>query len=221
MNATLELPRSRPPLRRWQAGLAGLLLLLLLAAGCSSGSPTSGGAYTGVPPAASVGGEPSGLDRLRKDDMVQVTFSGIPSPPPDHEERIKEDGTVTLQLIGSVTAAGLTAGELQKQIHDKYVPAYYQRLTVTVKTENRVFFVDGEVRQPNRYVYTGEMSVLRAISAAGGFTDFAAKRRVTLVRSGKPPIRVDAERAMRDPAADLPVYPGDRIVVPRREVFGR
>jgi polysaccharide export outer membrane protein len=202
-------------LRSPRRGFVGLLALVLLLAGCASG-PAPG--TSGSTPAIRSDAAPT--DTLRRDDMVQITFSGIPNPPPDHEERIKEDGTLTLQLIGGVKAEGRTAGQLQKDIHDKYVPSYFQRLTVTVKTENRVFFVDGEVRQPNRYVYTGEMSVLRAIAAAGGFTDFAAKGRVTLVRTGKPPIKVDAEKAMRDPSADVAVYPGDRIVVPRKSPFG-
>lgn len=197
------------------------LASFVAAAALAAGLAGCAGGPTNAPPASGDRAASGGwVDTLRKDDMVQITFSGIPNPPPDHEERIKEDGTITLQLVGSVPAEGMSAGQLQKAIHDKYVPDYYQRLTVTVQTENRVFFVDGEVRKPDRYVYTGEMTVLRAIAAAGGFTDFAARRRVTLTRGGKEPVEVDCEKAKRNPGLDPAVYPGDRIFVPRKSITG-
>ncbi len=65
-----------------------------------------------------------------------------------HEETIKEDGTITLPLIGSVYAVGKTAGELQNEIYTNYVPKYYVRLTVTVKSGDRVYYVGGEVKSP-------------------------------------------------------------------------
>lgn len=202
--------------------LAGPLALAccLVLSGCGGGGAGAATASPGGarPAGAALAGE--WTDTLRKNDMVRITFTGIPNPPPDHEERIKEDGTITLQLIGPVQAEGMSAGQLQKAIHDRYVPDYFQRLTVTVQTENRVFFVDGEVRRPDRYVYTGEMTLLRAVAAAGGFTDFAARGRVELTRPGKPPVIVDGERAKRRPELDPPVYPGDRIFVPRKRITG-
>jgi polysaccharide biosynthesis/export protein VpsN len=198
--------------------LLSFLILAVALAGCGGGAQPTNTAGTAAKGGATTGGE--WVDTLRKDDMVRIAFSGIPNPPPDHEERIKEDGTITLQLIGPVRAEGLSSGQLQKAIHDKYVPDFFQRLTVTVQNENRVFFVDGEVRRPDRYVYTGEMTVLRAVAAAGGFTDFAARRRVQLTRPGKNPEIVDLEKAKRRPELDPAVYPGDRIFVPRRSITG-
>lgn len=197
--------------------IGGILAALVVAVLAGCGSPQTANMAAAPASGTTLGGW---VDTLRKDDMVQITFSGVPNPPPDHEERIKEDGTITLQLIGPIRAEGMSAGQLQKTIHDKYVPDYFHRLTVTVQTENRVFFVDGEVRQPNRYVYSGEMTVLRAIAAAGGFTDFAARRRVILTRPGKPPMEVDGDKAKRRPELDPPVYPGDRISVPRKNITG-
>ncbi len=153
--------------------------------------------------------------------MIDVRFSGTSSPPEDVAERIKEDGSIALPLVGQVPAANKTAGELQKIIQDSYVPKYYRRLTVTVKTENRVFFVEGEVQRPDRYIYTGEITVLKAIATAGGFSDFAARRRVELIRTDGKRLNVDAVRARDNPEIDATVYPGDRISVPRRGVLGR
>lgn len=198
----------------------GSLLVAVILTGCGgtgikTNSPAGG--------AAAVGGVGTqGLaDLLRKGDLIQVAFTGIPNPPADLEERIKEDGTINLQLIGNITAEGKTPGQLQKEIQDRYVPQYFVRLTVTVKTERRVFYVDGEVRRPDRFVYEGELTLLQAIAAAQGFTDFAARGRVEVVRNNGERLVIDARRAKRDQRLNVPIVPGDTIFVPRRTPFGR
>lgn len=198
-------------------GWAFLLSALGLVVGCQSGSPGTTTNATGTTTRPS-GAQTEFVDNLRNGDMVEVTFSGNPTAPEDVEERIKE-GKINLPLIGEVEAAGKTAGQLQADIQGKYVPQYFRRLTVTIRTENRVFFVDGEVRRPDRYVYTGELTVLKAIAAAGGFTDFAAKGRIELIR-GQSKFRIDGNKAKDRPELDLVVIPGDRVVVPRRSPFG-
>src|SRR5438132_9169890 len=53
---------------------------------------------------------------LRPGDFLTVTFSGLPVPILEHKEKIKDDGTITLQYIGSIKAEGKTTGQLQKEI---------------------------------------------------------------------------------------------------------
>jgi protein involved in polysaccharide export with SLBB domain len=190
-----------------------LLLVVLLAEGCAS-SPKSGPNGAGVVNPFDAASGTTG--NLRVDDMVTVAFSGVASPPERHEERIKEDGTITLQLVGPVKAEGKTAGQLQEMIQALYVPKYFQRLTVTILTENRFFYVSGEVRLPSRIAYVGEMSVLKGVASAGGFTDFAKKTRVKLTHANGQVITVDCLKALENPSLDLPVSPGDKIHVPRR-----
>jgi polysaccharide export outer membrane protein len=149
-------------------------------------------------------------------DTVVVNLSGPPDAIPPHEEPIKEDGTITMPYIGAVQALGKTAGQLQKDIHDLYVPKYYNQLTVTVKSsQDRVYYVGGEVKQPNRYVYTGTTTVTKAIQSAGDFTNFGSHR-VWLIRANGQRVKVDCDKALKDPKLDLPVYPGDQIQVPKR-----
>lgn len=151
-------------------------------------------------------------------NVVTVTFSGVSELLPPHEETIKEDGTITLPLIGAVKAAGKSAGELQKEIHDRYVPKYYNaNLTVTVKSQMRVYYVGGQVKAPGRQEYIGTTTVTKAIQSAGDFTDFAKRTAVELTRAGsKKPIKINCKKAQQDPSKDLPVYPGDKIHVPQR-----
>ena len=64
--------------------------------------------------------------------------------------------------IGHVPAAGKTAGEVQNEIYNLYVPKIYRHVTVTVNTGDRVYYVMGEVKQPGRQLYTGQMTVTKA-----------------------------------------------------------
>src|SRR4030095_4642237 len=195
----------------FSAAMAGLVLAIV---GCAGSGSKKIGATTATQ------NRTAGV-ALRIGDPVRISFSGNATPPQDVEERIKEDGTINLPLVGSLTAEGKSAGQLQKEIQDLYVPKYFQRLTVTVKTENRVFYVDGEVKHPDRFIYQGEITVLQAIAAAQGFNEFAGRGRVELTRSTGEKLKIYYRKARDNPSLDLPVFPGDRISVPRRSPFGK
>ncbi len=128
---------------------------------------------------------------------------------------IAEDGTISLPLIGKVQAAGKTPGELQDDIARLYVPAYYVSLNVTVTAQYRVYYVGGEVVHPGPELYNGETTLTKAIQTAGDFTQFASHK-VWLTRKDGTRIKVNVDKALRDPTKDPPVFPGDEIHVPRR-----
>jgi protein involved in polysaccharide export with SLBB domain len=153
---------------------------------------------------------------LQVGELVKIDFSGPAAPPTAVEQHIQNDGTIELYLIGSVIAAGKTAGELQQEVRELYVPRYYRHLNVTVKASDRFYFVGGEVKLPNRQLYLGPITVTGAIKSSGDFTDFANKRRVKLIRADGTMREIDAVKAQQNPELDLPVYPGDRIDVPSR-----
>jgi len=197
--------------------LCGFLLLGFVFGGCSS-SPNSSNKPKSPPALTGLSSEDSTLSspRFHVGETVIIALTGTADQIPEHTEPIKEDGTLTLPYIGAVQAAGRTPGELQNEIRDLYVPKYYVRLTVTVKSQDRVYYVGGEVKQPGRQLYVGETTVTRAIQSAGDFTDFANRSKVWLVRAGGKHIKVNCNKAFEDPSLDLPVYPGDQIQVPRR-----
>lgn len=207
--------------------LCGLVLAGAMFSGCAStsGEPV----FSDNPHAAASPGSPAISSEanaavFRVGETVVVTFSGGGSSQglgeqqimPPHQEPIKEDGTITLDYIGPVKAAGKTPGELQNEIHNLYVPKYYVRLTVTVSSQDRVFYVGGEVVKPGVFQYLGETSVTKAIQAAGDFTDFANRGKVSLIRANGEHIKVNCNKALENPSLDPPVYPGDQIRVPRR-----
>lgn len=200
------------------AGWLGLVLVSLVLAGCQTSSERI--PFTSVEGEEELTGTPTSSDPvLVKGDNVKVTFSGVTETIQPHEEQIKDDGTITLPLIGAVKADGKTAGELQKVIHDKYVPDYYKRLTVTVSTDRQVYYVQGQVRTPGRQQYIGPTTVLKAVASAGDFTDFAKRKKVILTRANGQRLIVDCVKAAKDATYDLPVFPGDKIEVPLRGPF--
>ncbi|MGA9778195.1 MAG: polysaccharide biosynthesis/export family protein [Limisphaerales bacterium] len=211
----------------------GLLAAGLIFNGCSSSSnndilfsdnpappPAVTGAETGTGTTGTTSADTTSTDltaaRFHVGDSVTVDYSGTVTPIPESVQTITEDGTVSLPYIGAVRALGKTAGELQTDIHDLYVPKYYVRLTVTVSSPQRVFYVGGEVKQPGRQLYIGETTVTKAIQAAGDFTDFANQKKVQLIRHNGEVITVNCVKALKDQTLDPPVYPGDQIQVPRR-----
>jgi protein involved in polysaccharide export with SLBB domain len=214
--------------------LSALVLLVcgtffsgVILSGCASSPDNPVFSENPVTPSPTMTGSPgdiapTGADaaRFHAGETVVVSFSGLSQ---DLElemapstQIIKDDGTINLPYVGSVKAAGKTPGELQNDIHDLYVPKYFVRLTISVTSEDRVYYVGGEVKQPGRQLYVGATTVTKAIQSAGDFTDFANRGKVWLIRADGMRIKVNCNKALEDPSQDLPVYPGDQIQVPRR-----
>jgi polysaccharide export outer membrane protein len=127
---------------------------------------------------------------------------------------IDENGEISLPLIDRVKVAGLTASELAERIQASYVPRYYVRCNATVLATTRFFYVGGEVRAPGRYGWSEDVTLLKAINTSGGFTDYANRKKVEVIR-GKQRIVVDCEVARSQPAKDVSILPGDSIWVGR------
>ena len=186
-------------------------LLWFLSVGCVTDSDS------GPPrPKPNPGATQGSSDTLRAGDKITVTLTDVPGGPIQSEHIIPDDGEIIVHLDLKTKAAGKSKRQLADDIRRLYVPQYYLRMTVNVKTEDRFVFASGEVKLPNRYLYSGELSVLKVIATAGGFTDFANKRKVELTRVNGTIERIDCVKALADSALDLPVYPGEKVFVPRR-----
>jgi polysaccharide export outer membrane protein len=192
-----------------------LVATVLMAAGCET-TPRPGP----VNPVARTNEVPltvNSTDSLEPGNQITITFSGLSTVPIPYSCRIREDGTISPPYLKEpIIAAGKTIGELERELEKEYVPAIYKTINVTIRTADRFFYVGGEVRQPSRQIFIGRITVTQAIQSAGDFTDFADQREVRVIRAtGKVDI-IDCKAALDDPTRDLPVYPGDNIVVGRR-----
>ena len=191
-----------------------LVATVLMAAGCETTRPRP------VDPVAVTNDVPltvNSTDSLEPGNQITITFSGLSTVPIPYSCRIREDGTISPPYLKEpIIAAGKTIGELERELEKEYVPAIYKTINVTIRTADRFFYVGGEVRQPSRQIFIGRITVTQAIQSAGDFTDFGDQRAVRVIRaSGKVDI-IDCKAALDDPTRDLPVYPGDNIVVGRR-----
>jgi polysaccharide biosynthesis/export protein len=135
--------------------------------------------------------------------------------------QIRPDGKVTLPLVGDVAAAGRTSVELRDAIGNAlkdYITSPVVTVIVT-ETTPQVVYVMGEVNKPGALTLpNGQMSVLQALAMAGGFTDFANKKDIQILRKGASGMQrlkfnyKDAldEENKREP---LQLQPGDTVVV--------
>lgn len=164
-------------------------------------------------PAGAVGGDITG-EHIRIGEVLTIELLDI-TPPAKIEQAVADDGTITLPLLQErIKAAGTKDTELSTIIHDLYVPRYYKRITVSIKRENRYFFVRGYVKTPGQRVYTGDMTVVRAITSAGDFNEYADKKNVIVTRSNGHTEKVNVDKAVKNPKYDLRIFPGDTVYVP-------
>lgn len=189
-----------------------LVLLCFLGIACETPGPSPRSAQP-----VGLGGDST--DILKVGEKVQVLLSDLPTGNLLHDLTISEDGKITLHLDQSFVAAGKTRSKLEAEIRTRYVPSFYTKMTVTVKQEERFVYVGGFVKAPNRYPYTPGLTVLKAISAAGDFSEFGDKTKVTITRTGDVKEAMDCKAAIENPKLDRSLFPGDRIYVPRRGFF--
>lgn len=199
------------------SGLLAASLLVLLAACTTTGTPTAG-----APPAE---GAVADAYRIGVDDVVQVSVwrnpeLGITAP-------VRPDGMISTPLVGDVQAGGRLPSEVAKDIQTKLAAYVVDPQVAVILTELRSHEylsrvrVTGAVRQPISIPYRQGMTVLDAVLAAGGVTEFAAPDRSNLYRkngdgTGTYQVRLDSVLNRGDLSTNFKVAPGDVITVPER-----
>ena len=118
---------------------------------------------------------------------------------------VRPDGMISLPLVGEIQATGKTARELQAEVTSKLLEFIADPIvSVIVKEINSPkISVFGEVRRPDVFSIKQRMTVLDGIARAGGFTEFARRDRVIVIRagsSGQERIKLNLERLIKDGA---------------------
>jgi polysaccharide export outer membrane protein len=159
-------------------------------------------------------------------DLLRITV--YRQPDLDLEVRIPENGWISYPLIGAVEAVGRSSSTLEKNIRQQLEKDYLKNPSVTVTVREyakRKVFIVGGVAKPDGYEVAPDsrMTVLRLVSAAGGFTDRAYKEYVQVVRRQGTAelavirlslVEVERQIAGGKPEADLELWPDDLVVVP-------
>ncbi len=134
---------------------------------------------------------------------------------------VRPDGKISLPLIDDVRAAGLTPMELAALITQRlrqYVTE--PRVTVTVASVNsRRIYIVGQVARAGQFPLLSEMTVLQALSTAGGLTPFAAAKKIYILRQEKGkqvklPFNYKDVIRGRSQEQNIVLRSGDTIVVP-------
>jgi protein involved in polysaccharide export with SLBB domain len=187
------------------------VLTCVLLIGCGGG----GGPVPNSTLPASQGGAYNN-DLIRVGDKITVQLSGVPDTGYYVEKQIPPSGQITLPYLSqSFMAAGSTTAQLAQEITDAYkAQKIYTSPVVTVIEEERFITVGGEVRSPTNVVYRPDLTLVGVINSCGGFTEFANRKSVRVIRGTKV-FYVDCLRAVATPGNDPPVYPGDQIYVSR------
>lgn len=205
-------------MKRTLLGLAALGISLVLAA-CAS-TPGSSGA---APPSTATAAVDAYL--IGVDDIVQVSVwrnpeLGITVP-------VRPDGMISVPLVGDVTAGGLTPAQVATDIEKKLALYVRDPKVAVILTELRSHEylsrvrVTGAVRQPISIPFRQGMTVMDAVLAAGGLTEFAAPDRSDLYRktsagTSSYPVRLDRILNRGDLTTNFTVAPGDVITIPER-----
>ena len=165
-----------------------------------------------------------GQATLRAGDTVDIRLSGVPTEEIaafSSQQTIDEGGMLNIPYIGKIKIAGMDTAQVQQMIETKLVEGkIYTNPTITVTplTSSRLVNVTGEVKSAGRLQYTSDLTVMSSIAGAGGFSDFADKKHVKLVRNGKTQV-FDTTKFSDKPELDVRVMPGDQIYVPQAGFF--
>lgn len=159
---------------------------------------------------------------LKANDRVSISIGGIPDnevPQISKVYTISDNGTVNLLHIGEVRASGLKPSTLQRTIEQTYIAReIYTRPTVTVTINDsastaQMVYVVGGIKGNGTVPYNSSMTILKAISAAGGFSPFAKPSKTKLIRNGVT-TEINLKDISSDPARDIKLQPEDQIIVP-------
>jgi polysaccharide export outer membrane protein len=153
------------------------------------------------------------------EDVLGVVFWREPDISGD--VTVRPDGRITIPVVGEIQAAGLRPEQLQAQIAkaaSKYITDL--NVAVVVRTINsRKVFVTGRVTTPGARPLVGPLTVLQAIALAGGVTEYADAKNITILRSDNG--RTETFKFnYRDVAKgrkleqNILLRPGDTVVVP-------
>jgi polysaccharide export outer membrane protein len=131
---------------------------------------------------------------------------------------VRFDGMITIPLLGDVSAAGKTPGEVAEAL-TKGLERFIQTPRVTVGVGQAMsarFYVVGQVGRSGDFPLSGRTTVLQALALAGGFRDFAKTDEIILVRQDQTVVPVNYKRIAdgKDASQNVVLKPGDTLVVP-------
>jgi polysaccharide biosynthesis/export protein len=158
--------------------------------------------------------------RIGEGDVLQINVLGEPTASVGSAV-VRTDGKISMPLIKEIAVAGLTPTEVEKIITEqlsKMIRVPDVTVIVAQSNSQRIFMV-GAVKKEGPLHYTYRMTVMQAISEAGGLTDYAKRKRIYVIRDDKGrqfQFHFDYDAVMKGQhmETNMTLQPGDTVVVP-------
>ncbi len=165
--------------------------------------------------------------RIAPGDVLQVLV--WKEPDLSREVRVRTDGFLTVPLLGEVSAVGKTPRALAAELGDQLAQLVTSPVvTVTLVSSSALrFFVVGQVHKAGEFPLVGQTTVMQALALAGGFQEYAKTDEIKILRQGLTvtdgrvrtlkitlAVNYKALAQGQNLAQDVPLMPGDVIVVP-------
>jgi polysaccharide export outer membrane protein len=162
--------------------------------------------------------------KLQVGDTLSIKF--YRNPELDQTVAIRPDGKISLPFLDDIMCAGLTPAQLDQEITKRFVGELAVPDITVIVTElgGHKVYVDGEVFKPSMVQLSGGMTMLNAISSAGGFRPEAIRTQVILIRrdAGGEPVghAVNLKQVIfgQKPEGDVLLKPYDIVYVPRSKI---
>ena len=214
--------------------LAPIVFIAFVVASCGSPEPIQSSGSLIVVEGTAVLPPPDRADLVAADrpaligplDTIEVDVFGIPDL--RREMQVDASGRVAMPLAGTVDARGKTAAELADTIEEALRAQFVRdpQVTVNIKSSvSQVVTIDGQVVEPGLYPVTNQMTLMRVVASAKGFSEFARQEDVVILRTvgdrrmaGLYNVAAIRRGAYDDP----PIYANDVIIVgdsPQRRLF--
>ena len=124
------------------------------------------------------------------------------------ESRVSDRGMISYAFFGEIKVIGMTPGQLADLITSKLKGDYLLNPKVSVDIlEYRQFYVNGEVEEPGGFPFQPGITVRKAISLAGGFSELASKEKIGIINDDNP------NANPRTVSLNVFIKPGDIIIV--------
>lgn len=188
--------------------------LVVLVASCFGCGPKVDNSRVELPP-------PVESSTIGPDDIFRMQIVGEKDLPDEYQ--VSSDGSVDLPYIHRVQAAGLEPQQLAKTIRERLIAERILKdpsVIVAIKEyRSKKITVLGQVQKPGSFSFSSGMTLLQAVSLAGGFTSIAKTDRVNLTRrtkTGSKTVALSIDSITEGRSPDIALQAGDAIYVGER-----
>jgi polysaccharide export outer membrane protein len=185
---------------------------------------TTAGAADGKRSPALTGALRRPLYRLRKSDVLDVSFTFAPEF--NQTASVQPDGFIALKGLSAIFAESMTVVELQDAVRHGYAETMHDpEVTIVLRDFDKPYFIaGGQVTHPGKYELRADTTVVEAVEIAGGFSELAKHSQVVLFRrvsdelSEARLLNVKHMLQARNLGEDLHLQPGDFVFVPQNSI---